>query len=334
MIVSLAIVAATLVTATPLSELPFQRWSPLPGKVVGLLVADPGPWGWTIGWAYGSGPINESGSPIFGTGLGGKREPDPRYVFYFAGGSAQALYFLSDGEGVNFLAQPHNPLWGANSAAGIAMLAPGIRNRFGLDGPAHFVRLEVNGGQGAKSDVHFIATSVEVLDGKGGHPDPGPIFEQAHALHLREVTMRGQQIENALSDAWSKAIASPYPEPCAGDHPPPPVNAQVGPKPFGPFTRKVTEGFFPSWHERDGKLTVRYVRRITTEATRKTFGYLCPAHCPPGAPCRPSPFGWMELPDRRSAGVEVGTELTFNREGTLTARRVLPPVRIDPSRNE
>jgi hypothetical protein len=47
-------------------------------------------------------------------------------------------------------------------------LHPESKNPFGLKRFAHIVELDVNGGRGAASNLHFVATRVKVLDGTPG----------------------------------------------------------------------------------------------------------------------------------------------------------------------
>jgi hypothetical protein len=288
-------------------QIPFQRWAPLPGKKVGLLVAVNSDWGTLIGWGKGLS-LQASGQRV--------------YWFLADGDSPRALYFESKGEGENFLENWSVPLPDGQPAAhyDAAMYGPATVNRYGLGEDAHLVEIEVNGGRGAPGNyLHFVATDVKVLDGSDTHP-----------VRAREALAQSSTAFRALVNGQRKTIDDTM----AGA-------AAVAGKPFGPEKTAIGEGVFPTWSSQDDTLRVLYVRherRSSTHTEIRRRAYPCKKYRPPPSPPgggggAVGPEAPLSLPGgtllrcpaphdeavsvTKSYGVEVAAEYVFDRTGRL-----------------
>jgi hypothetical protein len=135
---------------------PFQQWPQVPARVRGIVyVAGPQPWG---------GAINHM--------RGIEASPDRReYKFSFDRSSPYAIYFESDGRGYNYLHGWQVPTPTGPMHINSAMFLQDTPNTWGMNRRAHLVEIDVNHGRGGVGGhVHFVGTSVRVLDGSASHP--------------------------------------------------------------------------------------------------------------------------------------------------------------------
>jgi hypothetical protein len=293
-------------------QIPFQRWAPLPGRKVGLLVAVNSPWGTLISWGRGMPAVPA-------------QKPYSRVYWFLADGdSPRALYFESHGEGLNFLEHWTVPLPdGKSTFYDAAMFGPDMKNRFGLGKDAHLVELEVNSGQGAPGNyIHFVATDVRLIDGRGDaslHADL--VLGQASTEFRRFVDGQRGAIDSAMKDV-----------------------AKLAGKPFGPETSGAQEGVFPTWSGDDQHLRVLFVRheeRSSSHTEMRNVGGECnkyrelPLGADPVDDKARGPNAPMQMPGRtlhacppphqepavvtKGYGVEIAASYEFDASGKLIA---------------
>jgi hypothetical protein len=273
-------------------KVPFQRWPVLPGKQVGLLVASVSPLGASAGWMRALTPV----------------KPTPTraaYHFFTDGQSPWAVYFKSEaGRGENFLKGWGVPLPGGKQALfDAAMFLPSTKNAWGLHADAHLVEVTVNGGKGAASGLHFVATKVRVLDGTKGYPVAAQMLADARARFDAHIAAQEVPLKQQMALAARKSGT-----------------------PLGPETEQVLESFFPTWLNAERQLHVLHVRRVVRSSS-KVERVRVVHRCPPGAPCMPP----HEQEQRvvRGYGVDVGMELVYDAGGQLLKVQPYTPWILD-----
>jgi hypothetical protein len=276
------------------AKVPFQEWPVLSAKQVGLLLTVRSPWGVDVGWTR-----------LLRSAEDGRNEDWGNYLFTFGGHSPWALYFASHGEGVHFLKQWRVPLPDKTSwVVDAAMQRPGAGAPWGFSAPAHLVEVEVNGGQGAASNLHFVATKARILDGTSEYP-----IVSSRALddaRLRFDAWR-DACGAAIDEAFSEAARSPS-----------------GP-PVGPEKETAYEAIAPTWDAGAAELRVPFFRRVV-RASERTERKMVVHACPPGAPCLP-PREEM-VTTRHGYGVEIAYEAAYDREGKLVATHAFGPTKV------
>ncbi|MCB9561552.1 MAG: hypothetical protein H6709_09310 [Kofleriaceae bacterium] len=233
-----------------LRALPAQVWPTLGPREVGLVIASSGPWGELIGWTPFIAPPRAAGDHA-------------PYWFYNRGGSAQAVYFASDGRGQNFLRDWQVPLPGGRighfDAAMYDALTP---NPWGLSAEAHLVEVEVNGGEGAPPNLHFVVTDARIVDGTDAYP-----LVAADAL-------------TAARAAWDRWVVATRP---VTDQTIEDARAASG-EPYGDETVQTEVGLLPTWLPESRVLRVTFYRRVRRTSTRTAM--VSPRQtCRKGAPC-------------------------------------------------
>ncbi len=234
--------------------LPSDPEAPIPGRIVGLITStDPAlPWG----EAYGSGT--------------GRREGGPPVVYHLSVGGRVIVPYVEDPQltGVNPLDD-----WTAGGTLprpyDAAMFAPGA-NPFGIEGPAHVVAIEINGGAGAAPGaVHVVITEAQVIDRRRGYRLDVP----AALADLRKRF----DADAGAHEAELRAAATAS---CEGVK-----SANPGGGPWsGPDLASGAE-MTPSWWPGDAPLHAVYVRTLAGAVERPSEA----APCPAGAPCAALP---------------------------------------------
>ena len=233
---------------------PFQVWQGPGATVTGILFASSSTeYGSAVGW---------------GRGIADSTPPQP-YWFGSDGSSPYALYFPSSGEGVNFL-----PNWQVFDATGqalrydAAMFRSDTSNAWGLSADAHIVTLEVNDGRGSNSGVHFVATSVTILDGTQDVPmDPVAVMRATKLDFDQRVAGVDAEFRVELEAARAKTA--------------PPATVT--------FDASRAQGLWPTWRTTNQQLELTFVHR-RDESWRilmQTLPNMSGAAPNPGAPMVP-----------------------------------------------
>jgi hypothetical protein len=271
-----------------------QGWPVLPGRAVGLLFSQVGPWGSHVGW-----DPRLHGEHAFAG--------DARFLFASGISAPWVLYFQSRGTAnMNHLVNWKVPLPGGQQGTYDAdMLHPGIGAAWGLSKAAHLVEVEVNGGQGAASNIHFVATAVEVLDGTADYPiDP--------LLALGKARQRWDQLLAEQQAAVTDQLA---------------VAGSTATLPGGqqPEEPRAFDGMTATWLPEEKRLQVLYVRWVLQWT--KVITPAPPPSCPPGAPCALDP----DRVDFYGYGVELGLLMAFDHTGAVVVDEPHPPQPLHPT---
>ncbi|MFO0696889.1 MAG: hypothetical protein U0230_25175 [Polyangiales bacterium] len=270
---------------------PCRRWPVLGERETGLLVPARTRWGTLVAWS----PI--MGQLVFSAGLDG-------YTFASRGWNPWLLYFPSSGEGQNFLRNWQRPL--ADGTIGhfdAASFGPTTPNRWGLSRPAHVVEVEVNGGRGGGTDLHFVATEVRVLDRTRELPlDPVAALDEA-ADCFSELVEASQNELSAKLERASSGLS---------------VDAS-----WEPEREQRLEAIAPSFDPDSRRLRIVHALRIVRTRTKRVTHTIV-SHCPPGAPCMP-PRPETRV-TTRGYGVDLVEELEFDAEGRRVVVRAHGPV--------
>ncbi len=274
---------------------PYATWRVLGAREQGLLLPASSRWGVQAAWTRVMGQL------IFSDSLGG-------YVFTSRGTNPWVIYFESSGEGRNFLRNWQRTL--ADGSVGLfdaAMFDPGTPNRFGLSRTAHIVEVEVNRGLGARSDLHFVATDVRLLDRTPALPiDPERALDEARRCFDDFVAGSRASLEAALERAGARLEAGPG---------------------WEPEREQTLDAIAPTFDPDSRRLRVVFARRVVRTITRRETEMITP-NCPPGAPCVP-PHEEV-IVRTRGYGADLAEELEFDARGTLVRARVHGPVGLAP----
>ena len=189
------------------------------------------------------------------------------------------------------------------ASVGAGLLGPGEASPFPLGKEAHLVELEVNGGAGAGTLGHFVATAVrpvETVDAEQLLDDAWSVFEahaqandeSARALYARE---------------WAAQSGMPrFTELRGRENPPPP-----------PVSHTV---IVPRWTE-PHRLEVVFIRRLLS-AERAVMENLDTTPC--GFPSQDHRIAAPAF-----AAVEFGQRLQVTPEGAVTVLETFPPGILD-----
>jgi hypothetical protein len=278
---------------TLFDRIPQQGWPQLPGRAIGLLASQVGPWGAHAGWD----PRLHRDGHSFGDG---------RYLFSSGASAPWVLYFESKQPvGMNHLKSWEVPLpGGAKGTYDADMLHPGVGKAWGLTAPAHLVEVEVNGGRGAASGIHFVATAVEVVDRTTEYPiDP--------TLALGKARLRWDELVAAQAGAVREQLA------LAATGAGAPAGHRQTEQPF--------DGMTATWLPDQRRLRVLYVRWVLQWT--KVVTPAPPPSCPPGAPCALDP----DIVDYYGHGVELGLVIEFDAAGAVAVDEPHPPRPLHPT---
>jgi hypothetical protein len=169
------------------SFIPHRKYTPLPGKVVGLLVSDVAP-------------------KMAHEGRGG---PPDAMGFSLGGGSYRWIYVPVE----------QNPLiTGLQVKVGekgervqiypkLSMANAQTIKQWNIQVPYALVEVEVNNGQGAPADEGFVATRMTRLDGTKDYPlDVSSVLAELRKRYATWKTDQARQLDAAMGEAQKKAI--------------------------------------------------------------------------------------------------------------------------------
>jgi len=246
-----------ITTWTLREVVPYQSHPRVPATLVGLIWAR-GPQPWGAGYEHDGRPLS--------------RKDYSEYKFGFDGSSPYAVYFVSDGRGINFR---KNWSVGLEPGARIgedkgtarydaAMFQATTPNDWGLSRIAHVVDVDVNDKRGGVG-IHFVITNARVIDGTPAFPpQANNVLIGLRARFNTYLVANEERIRKTL-DAEVSTLQSSYR--------------------FGRRIKSVV-GVFPTWNTSKKAMDVVFTR-VTNQAgegNAKPNGKQCPP-CPPGAPC-------------------------------------------------
>jgi hypothetical protein len=189
---------------------------------------------------------------------------------------------------------------------------------------AQLVRVTVNGGKGYFGDGATY-TDVEVVDGTPGAPIAVTrAMDEAKARWDRYFAAQKGAFDRMLDEGRRRVEAE-----IAEDARNPPDagtlegRAARARAKWEPDQETVWGGYFPSWRDDPGELTVLFGHRITRQRIRQ-WQEMQFVHCPPGAPCMPPMIGVSS--DAKWHGAAVAYAVTFDRVGKVIKEEPFPPV--------
>lgn len=234
---------------------PFQVFPAVPASLVGIIWSSGRqPWG----SGYDHGAMTSSSKDRL------------EYKFGVNGSSPYAVYFVSEGQGYNFLQNwsvpiPPSANGGANYVQyNAAMFSATTQNKWNLSRLAHIVEVDVNDKRGGVG-IHFVITNARVVDGTPAFPPRAD--DVLIALRARFNTYLATQ-EDTIRAKLTKAVSTQ------------PKTVHFGLQTIGPV------GVFPTWNTARGAMEVVFTRQTTQtgKGTPQRSANRCPP-CPPGAPC-------------------------------------------------
>lgn len=173
------------------SFIPYRKYEPLKGKVIGILLAD--------------------GQPILSTE--GRSGPPNQLVFGSGGSSYRWVYVPAPTNPMitNLLVpvgdKGENHMYPALDMANPKSVVP-----WGITKPYTLVEVEVNGGAGSPSNDSFVATSMKALDGTNDYPlkmtEVVHELRKRYAAHLKE---KQRAIEKAMKEAAEQHLQGQKP---------------------------------------------------------------------------------------------------------------------------
>jgi hypothetical protein len=285
--------------------IPKNKYEPLPGQAVGVLVANVRD---VMANDDRSGPPDALG-------------------FSRGGGSYRWVYVPAEGKAI---------LTGLQVATGekgggrklypkLNMADPKTVKQWEITMPAAvLVEVEVNDGLGAPADQSFVATKMKVVEGTREFPlkvaDTLAAMRKRYEAYLKE---QDRAIEEGMTKAQKEALKDQ--------------------KPTGP--REKSELVYLSWLPQTERLVVRFRLRITDGAYQYGGGAApgpFPLPVPPGPPRKedkqapapvpetprappPPPPRGMGARWGTSFGVELGVGYEVSKDGSVATIEVLPP---------
>lgn len=305
-------------------RVPFQRWPRLGPKAVGLLMVRGSPWGY-------AGALAPSGPRSYG---------DERFQLYVEGRSAGSFMLPARGTGPNISERPKPvELPDGGMVRAVMWLAQGTVPE--LKAAGYLVRVTVNGGKGFYGDG-ALYSDLEVLDGTAQYPIViARAMDEAKARWDRYRASQKGRLDQMLDLGrrkveWEISIeeerkhrpgAAPPPyDPEAGALPPGVAPSRAQAK-WGPDQETVYAGFFPSWRDDPGELSLLFSQRLVRER-RRSYRHMQVHHCPPGAPCLPPRMETMT--EQKTHGAAIAFAITFDRSGKVIREEPFPPVQAGP----
>ena len=317
-------------------RVPFQRWPRLGPKAVGLLVARRSAWGHAGRLAIVA--------PAEGPGGGG----GDFFQLYVEGRSAGSFTLPAEDPGPN-VSRRSRPvqLQDGGVVTWEKWLSPGMVPE--LKAAAQLVRVTVNGGKGFYGDG-ALYSDVEALDGTSEYPIVvARAMDEAKARWDRHLAAQRVALDRVLEEERRRVeaeIAEEARRELDAGTPTPPrppggeedhtghgerVRAEVAPSRaqarYGPDEKVVWAGFFPSWRDDPGELSVLFAFRHTRQRVR-AWRELQSMRCPPGAPCLPPRMGTFS--QTRAHGAAVALAVTFDRTGKAVREEPFPAVAFQP----
>jgi hypothetical protein len=192
-LLALALAAAPAVragddTRDPADPFPRRRFQPLPGKAVGVLVAD--------------------GQEVLGRE--GRKSPADALCLGTGPGSYRMLYVPVDKKPI---------IGGLNVPVGekgqsvkpfrnLSPASPKTVAKWGVTGPYALVEVEVNGGLGGPARENFVATNMRVLDGTKEYPlQVNRVVDDLRREVQVYLKAREDAVENGLTEARARVPA-------------------------------------------------------------------------------------------------------------------------------
>jgi hypothetical protein len=166
---------------------PQRKYQPLPGKVVGVLVSDVGPFMATEGRSSRADALALS-----------------------AGGHSYSWVYVPDNAtpAINNLTIKLGEK-GERSKVypALSMATPGAVRAWGIDVPYALVEVQVNDGDGAPPDQTFVGTHMRRLDGTKAFPARLPdVVTDLKKRYAESLKARQKKIEDALAEVQKKAL--------------------------------------------------------------------------------------------------------------------------------
>jgi len=274
---------------------PFQAFPVVPPALVGIIwSAGRQPWG--SGYEHGAMPSSS--------------KDRIEYKFGVNGSSPYAVYFVSSGQGYNFLSNWSVPIPRAANGGGTyvqynaAMFNAKTPNNWGLSRLAHIVEVDVNDKQGG-TGIHFVVTNARVVDGTSAFPPRAD--DVLIGLRARFNTYLATQ-EDTMRAKLTKAVNAQ------------PKTLHFGLQTIGPV------GVFPTWNTARGAMEVVFTRQTTQtgQGTARRSVNRCPP-CPPGAPCAACDDRLFARPQSVEVSAQTAVRYVVDKSGEVIAEtRYLP----------
>ena len=211
-----------------------------------------------------------------------------------------------------------------------------------LKAAAHLVRVTVNAGEGFYGDG-ALYSDLEVLDGTAEYPIV--IARTMHEAKARWDRYRAAQqgafnrvmeegrrrIEADVAATYRRDPEVPEVRPYGPSDPegrlPPGVAPSRAKARFGPDRDTVYAGFFPSWRDDPGELSLLFGHQLFRERSRSFREMQIPT-CPPGAPCLHPMM--VTTTEQKTHGAAIAYAITFDRNGKVIREEPFPPVPVEP----
>jgi hypothetical protein len=170
------------------SFVPHNKYQPLPGKVVGVLVSD------VVRFMATEGRSSRADAQGFS-----------------AGGNSYRWIYVPDNVNPairNFRVKIGAKGEGSKIYPGLSMCAPpAVRTTWGIDVPYALVEAQVNDGEGAPAEQTFVATNMKRLDGTPAFPAKLPdVVNDLKKRYAASLKDRQKKIDEALAEVQKKHL--------------------------------------------------------------------------------------------------------------------------------
>jgi len=228
------------------------------------------------------------------------------YKFSMKGTAPYAVYFVSKGEGHNFLRDwtVYVPTPPNQVKYNAAMFDPSTPNAWGLSRLAYLVSVDVNDQRGG-AGIHFVITDVRILDGTPEFPPRvDDLLFGLRARFDKFVEAHQADIETSLQ-LKTRAI-----------------DPQFG----APLAIEKTVGMAPSWRELVRNVEATFTATMRYAGRGKTLRRACPPCQGPCTRCIDDPY--LDVP---TAIVTIAARYAVNGTGEVIAETQYTPIAYELS---